>query len=100
MQVHHLIGRGKYSQVYAAQHISSGATVALKKVLNTGTITVSLYKYKYTGIPVGTVIVHWNILISYREEQNKHVRKPYRDATVMEGTDLDNFVYTPLWLTE
>ena len=32
MQIQHLIGRGKYSQVYAAQHLISGETVALKKV--------------------------------------------------------------------
>ncbi len=31
-QVLHLIGRGKYSQVYAARHVPSGLQVALKKV--------------------------------------------------------------------
>uniref|UniRef100_A0A7R9VYE8 non-specific serine/threonine protein kinase n=1 Tax=Chlamydomonas euryale TaxID=1486919 RepID=A0A7R9VYE8_9CHLO len=31
-QINHLIGRGQYSTVYAAQHVASGTAVALKKV--------------------------------------------------------------------
>eukprot|EP00955_Chlamydomonas_euryale_P105088 365612-Chlamydomonas_euryale.AAC.8 len=30
-QINHLIGRGQYSTVYAAQHVASGTAVALKK---------------------------------------------------------------------
>lgn len=65
MQVEGLLGRGKYSQVYAARHLKSGATVALKKVQIFDMIEPNARQDCLKEVKILGALVHPNIVRCY-----------------------------------